>query len=98
MSPSDSALISSLAESVQQLKSELRLLSAKISAPMSEEQWYSLDDAYPKLAMKSKRALMRRIESGSIPPDCIRSIPSSTKKTSTYVVNTARYLEKFASC
>ena len=96
MSPSDTATLSHLSDLLLQLTAEVRLLSSKVSSPAPEDQWLPLDDAFRRLGMRSKRALQRRIESGSIHPDCIRAVPSSTQKTSTYLVNTSLYLSKFA--
>jgi len=96
MSPTDTATLSRLSDQLLQLTAEVRLLSSKVSSPTPEEQWLSLDEAYPRLGIKSKRALQRRIESGCIAPDCIRVVPSSTQKTSIYLVNTTLYLSRFA--
>jgi hypothetical protein len=96
MPASDTAILSQVLEEIYQMKAEVRLLSARLSTPSPEEQWLSLDEAYSKLGIKSKRALQRRIGNGTIPPDCIRSVPSLTQKTALYLINTSLYLSKYA--
>jgi hypothetical protein len=84
-----------LNQKIQQLNAEVALLKAQQSLGVKRRSpWLPLKEAACLLNFCSARALRQRIQSGKFPPDCFRVDPTSTGKTTKYLVNAERYIKQ----
>ena len=89
-----SANLSTLSQTVQQLKAEMALLKAqRVRGQVPVSPWLPLKEASVRLHFSSPRALRNRIKNGQFPPDCYRVDPTSPEKVVKYLVNVELYLK-----
>jgi hypothetical protein len=87
--------LSTLSQSIEQLKAEMALLKAqRVRGQVPVSPWLPLKEASIRLHFSSPRALRNRIKNGQFPPDCYQQIPSTSGKRHVYLINVESYLKK----
>lgn len=89
--------LSSLNHKIQQLSAEIALLKAQQSKrPGYFNPWRPLKEAAEYLNFPSPRSLRDRIKNGYFPPDCYCIDPTSSGRTTKYLVNVERYIKQLS--